>query len=126
MQPGVPGGAKEALLALAMLPNGNIPKDPSSLGQDAGRHHTKKRYPPEQASGAGRQSSPLQGRASRTKRRAVTLRAGLRARLCSSPHQKSRPRFQNPRDDSALMNSPSSGGSVPSMPEERRQRCTTA
>ena len=32
-----------------MLPNGNIPKDPSSLGQDAGRHHTKKRYPPEQA-----------------------------------------------------------------------------
>src|SRR5687768_3861418 len=37
-----------------MLPNGNIPKLLSSKARCAGRHHTKKRYPPEQASGAGR------------------------------------------------------------------------
>jgi hypothetical protein len=43
--------------AQEMLPNGNIPPIPSSKARHAGRHQTKNRYPPEQASGTGKHAT---------------------------------------------------------------------
>src|SRR5207247_3758900 len=61
IQPGVPGGAKGALLCYKTCCQTGTSRNPSSLGQGAGRHHTKKRYPPEQASGAGKPTRSLFG-----------------------------------------------------------------
>ncbi|MEI9896788.1 MAG: hypothetical protein WDN28_23755 [Chthoniobacter sp.] len=67
-----------SITAEAMLPNGNIPSCPNSKVGHAGRHLTNKRYPPEQASGAG--IRPPKRAVGGTKQSAVTLRTGLRLR----------------------------------------------